>query len=237
MKVLKIEKLNIKDILENISFEINKGEIVTLIGPSGSGKTCIARAIMGISKLEYKGNIFVNDKEIFTKGKDICMIFQDIEKSLNPVLKIKKQFFEALIYHKICKRENLLEYSKNILSKVNLSEKVLDKYPFELSGGEKQRIVIAMIISLNPSFIICDEISSNLDPINEYEIFKILKDTNISLLVITHSPNVIKYISDKIVYIENGKKIYEGNYLGLINKNNEYVKSIKNILEVNDDSF
>ena len=64
-----------------------------------------------------------------------------------------------------------------------------------------------------------------------------MKDTNISLLVITHSPNVIKYISDKIVYIENGKKIYEGNYLGLINKNNEYVKSIKNILEVNDDSF
>ena len=225
MKVLKIEKLNIKDILENISFEINKGEIVTLIGPSGSGKTCIARAIMGISKLEYKGNIFVNDKEIFTKGKDICMIFQDIEKSLNPVLKIKKQFFEALIYHKICKRENLLEYSKNILSK-----KVLDKYPFELSGGEKQRIVIAMIISLNPSVIICDEISSNLDPINEYEIFKILKDTNISLLVITHSPNVIKYISDKIVYIENGKKRYEGKYLGLINKNNEYVKSKENIL-------
>ena len=94
-----------------------------------------------------------------------------------------------------------------------------------------------MIISLNPSIIICDEISSSLDTVNEYEIFKILKSTNISLLVITHSPNVIKYISDRIIYLENGRKLYDGNYLGFIEKDNKYVKSIKSVLEVCDDIF
>lgn len=237
MKVLKVEKLNIDGILENINFEIEKGEIVTLVGSSGSGKTSIAKVIMGLSKLKYSGDIFVNSKKDYIRGKDICMIFQDIEQSLNPVLKIKKQFFEALIYHKICDKKNVMEYSKKILYKVNLNEKVLDRYPFELSGGEKQRIVIAMIISLNPSIIICDEISSSLDTVNEYEIFKILKSTNISLLVITHSPNVIKYISDRIIYLENGRKLYDGNYLGFIEKNNKYVKSIKSVLEVYDDIF
>ena len=127
MKVLKVEKLNIDGILENINFEIEKGEIVTLVGSSGSGKTSIAKVIMGLSKLKYSGDIFVNSKKDYIRGKDICMIFQDIEQSLNPVLKIKKQFFEALIYHKICDKKNVMEYSKKILHKVNLNEKVLEK--------------------------------------------------------------------------------------------------------------
>ena len=237
MKVLKVEKLNIESILKDISFEIEKGEIVTLVGASGSGKTTIAKVIMGLSKLKYRGNIFVNDKKEYTRGKDICMIFQDIEQSLNSVVKIKKQFFEALIYHKICDKKNVMEYSLKTLAKVNLNEKVLDKYPFELSGGEKQRIVIAMIIALNPCVIICDEITSSLDTVNEYEIFKILKESNISLLVITHSPNVIKYISDRIIYLEKGEKVYDGDYLGFIKENNKYVKSIKSVLEVCNDIF
>ena len=238
MKILDIQNLCIKNnektIIENLDLSIENDKINVLIGSSGSGKTQIAKSIMKLSELDIQGVIKIKGNEDYKCGKDVALIFQDFARSLNPVLKIKDQMLGPLIYHNIYDEKTALKKIEDMLLKLNLNLDILEKYPHELSGGQKQRIVIGIVLLLQPKIIICDEISSGLDKENENYIFDLLKKTNITLLVITHSINVLKNYSYKIIYLYNGKLKFVGTYKEFLNIDDQYISNIKKLGEIYD---
>lgn len=235
MKMIEIKNLNIitseKTIIKNVSFDINENEVVALIGSSGSGKSQIAKAIKGLSKLNVSGEIKSNIKNI-----EIGYIFQDFSLCLNPVLKLKEQIIEAVIYHKILSRKEALLKAENILESLNLDKSLLEKYPFELSGGQKQRIVIAICLMTDPKILICDEITTGLDNINEYEILNLVSSLNKSVLLITHNIFAAKKFAKRILFLNNGGVINVDNLEDLNKyKENEYITAMNRILgDLND---
>lgn len=230
MKIVEINNLIIKslekNIVDNISFYINSGEVLSLIGSSGSGKSQIAKTIKGISKLIINGEIKLNNID----KNEIGYIFQDFSLSLNPVLKIKNQLIEAVIYHKKMKRNLAIEKAKNIFKNLNLEESILEKYPFELSGGQKQRVVIAICLMMEPKLLICDEITTGLDNINEYEILKLITSLNISVLLITHNIYAVKKLSNRILLLNKGKILQVDNIEELKKYNDiEYINAMNRV--------
>ncbi len=232
MKIIEIKNLSIstpeKNIVNNISFDINSNEILALIGSSGSGKSQMSRAIKGISKLKVDGIIRYNNIEDI----EIGYIFQDFAECLNPVLKIKNQIIEAVIYHKRLNKKDSIIKAKKTLNDLNLDESVLEKYPFELSGGQKQRIVIAICLMMDPKLLICDEITTGLDNINEYEILNLVTNLNIPVLLITHNINAVRKFSDRIIFINNGEVIEVEKVEDLKKYSDiEYINAMNRVLE------
>lgn len=179
--LLEIKNLDVayskNKIIENLNFNINENEIISIVGESGSGKSTLIRAILNIisnggfiSKGEILflgGNISaLGEKEIQKiRGKEIGIIFQDAGGTMNPIKTIGKQFLEYILTHNKISKKEASEIIKENLLKVNLNdtERVMNSYPFELSGGMKQRVAIAMILSQKPKLILADEPTSALD--------------------------------------------------------------------------
>ena len=219
-KILEIKNLN-KSFengfkLQNINFDIEEGEIVSLIGESGSGKTTISKMLVGLMKGE--GEILFKGQDILKNSqnnKKIQMIFQSPYSSLNPKYKIRDIVLEGVIYQKTLKQgEDKEKYLQDILAKVGLEKEVAEKYPNELSGGQRQRVGIARAIAVRPDLIIADEILTALDALTQIQIVelfqKLKKEDNISYLFISHDINVLKKISDRILIIKDGKIIESG---------------------------
>lgn len=219
-KILEIKNLN-KSFengfkLQNINFDIEEGEIVSLIGESGSGKTTISKMLVGLMKGE--GEILFKGQDILKNSqnnKKIQMIFQSPYSSLNPKYKIRDIVLEGVIYQKALKQgEDKEKYLQDILAKVGLEKEVAEKYPNELSGGQRQRVGIARAIAVKPDLIIADEILTALDALTQIQIVelfqKLKKEDNISYLFISHDINVLKKISDRILIIKDGKIIERG---------------------------
>ncbi len=232
MEVLSIKNLN-KTFesgfkLKNINFDINEGEVVSLIGESGSGKTSISKVIMGLLKAE--GEIQINGK--------VQMIFQSPYSSLNPKYKIRDIIAEGVIYQKILKKEeNLDEYLLTILNEVGLDKEVLNKYPHELSGGMRQRVGIARAVAVKPNLIIADEILTALDALTQIQILelfqKLKENTKISYLFISHDINVVKKISDRLLIIKDGEIIESGTKEKIFSTpKKEYTKKLIEISEI-----
>lgn len=219
-KILEIKNLN-KSFengfkLQNINFDIEEGEIVSLIGESGSGKTTISKMLVGLMKGE--GEILFKGQDILKNSqnnKKIQMIFQSPYSSLNPKYKIRDIVLEGVIYQKTLKQgEDKEKYLQDILAKVGLEKEVAEKYPNELSGGQRQRVGIARAIAVKPDLIIADEILTALDALTQIQIVelfqKLKKEDNISYLFISHDINVVKKISDRILIIKDGEIIESG---------------------------
>ena len=219
-KILEIKNLN-KSFengfkLQNINFDIEEGEIVSLIGESGSGKTTISKMLVGLMKGE--GEILFKGQDIlknFQNNRRIQMIFQSPYSSLNPKYKIRDIVLEGVIYQKTLKQgEDKEKYLLDILAKVGLEKEVAGKYPDELSGGQRQRVGIARAIAVKPDLIIADEILTALDALTQIQIVelfqKLKKEDNISYLFISHDINVVKKISDRILIIKDGEIIESG---------------------------
>ena len=214
--------------VKGVNLSINAGEVVGIVGESGSGKSVTSLAIMGLinnasgkidsGEINFKGQdlLKLKEKEMCkVRGDKISMIFQEPMTSLNPVVKVYKQLREVYKIHRPEKKNNCKEELISLLNKLNIPdpEAVLNKYPFELSGGLKQRIMIAMGMICNPDILIADEPTTALDVTTQAEIIELLKDikneSNSGIILITHDLGVVAEIAEKVVVMYFGQVVEE----------------------------
>ncbi|MEM2351479.1 MAG: ABC transporter ATP-binding protein [Thermoproteota archaeon] len=214
--------------VDDISFVLNKGETLAVVGESGCGKSSMAIALMRLLPRNvntYQGSIILDNEDIskLDEGilrervlwRKISMVFQGAMNSLNPVLKIGFQIAETLLEHdKRLSKKEALTVAKKSLELVRLPEFIADRYPHELSGGMKQRVVIAMALVLNPQIVILDEPTSALDVITQANIINLLKrlknEKGLSYIFITHDLAVASELANKVVVMYGGKIVEDG---------------------------
>ena len=223
--------------VEDVSLNIHANECVALVGESGSGKSTIALSILGIlpynaeiieGEIIYKGRnlVAMNEKEFLDiRGKDISIIFQDPVSYLNPVYKAGDQLLETIqLHNKEFSKEEAYEYAVELLRKVRIPEpkRIMRMYPFQLSGGMAQRILIAIALSSNPKLLIADEPTTGLDVTVQAQILKLLKklrdEMNISIFLITHDLGTVAYMADRIYVMYLGR-LMEEDYADSLFKN------------------
>jgi peptide/nickel transport system ATP-binding protein len=203
--------------VDGVSFEVQKGEVLGLVGESGCGKTTLGRALLRLveptgGRIAYEGIDWTGLEASALKRRrsQIQLIFQDPYSSLNPRLRIGPAIAEAMMVHGMGvddrdRKRRVVE----LLEKVSLLGEHYDRYPHEFSGGQRQRIVIARALSLQPSFLICDESVSALDVSVQAQVLNLLNDLRrefgFTVVFISHDLSVIRYISDRIMVMNNGR--------------------------------
>ncbi|AXX91666.1 nickel import ATP-binding protein NikD [Malaciobacter molluscorum LMG 25693] len=224
MNYLEIKDLQVEDIsskktlLKNISFNIKENEILAIAGESGSGKSLTCKAILNLlsSNLKLKGSIKLNGKEILKDEKQIrknfSVVLQEAMGAFDPMFSIKEHMFES-IKEKSNKKQKL-EKCKYFLKEVGLNDinKILKSYANELSGGQLQRVMIAIALLEDTNIIIADEPTSALDTINQKQIVEIFKNLkNKTIIFISHDLAIISYISNRTIFFKDGEIIEEDN--------------------------
>lgn len=229
---LKIELLSTKGIVHavrGINLNIKKGEIHGFVGESGCGKTMTAKSLIRLhdmSKTEYSGEIIfdesvdilkMKEKELQKlRGSEISMVFQDPTASLNPLITVGEQIAETLRVHKNMNVRQAYEKTLCLFEKVGIypPEKRFNQYPFELSGGMLQRVMIAIAISCDPMLLIADEATTALDVTIQAQILELFKNlqlsTGMAILFITHNFGVISEICDRVSVMYAGKIVETG---------------------------
>lgn len=236
---------NVNPTVKNINFNLDNGEILAIVGESGSGKTTVIRSILGVLPPTGKvisGKIVFEEQNILNytaknwrniRGKNISMIFQDCGNMLNPIQNIGKQFIEYIKTHTKKTTVEATELAIEMLKRMNLPnpERIMKAYPFELSGGMRQRVGIAMAITFSPKLLLADEPTSALDVTTQAQIVKellsIRQKDNMSMIIVTHNIGVAAYISDKIIVMKNGEIIDYGKTKDILQKStNPYTKDL-----------
>jgi len=209
-------------LMEGLSLQLEIGESIALMGGSGQGKTTLGLAIMGLTspKIEIEGSLYIfgnkwsdlsEAEKSKIRGKEIAMVFQDPSVSLNPFFKIEFQLKEVLKTHTNLSAEEMDAKIKEGLSEVGLKNvtQFLNAYPHQLSGGEKQRILIAMALLCDPKVLIADEPTASLDLIVKVEILKLIQKLQrkraLSLFLITHDPHIAYKMADRVYELKESK--------------------------------
>jgi polar amino acid transport system ATP-binding protein len=230
MEVLKIEKLHKYfgklHVLRGIDLSVNRGEVVSVIGPSGSGKSTLLRCVDHLETAE-RGNIEIagaflakadaEGKSVYPKAAEIQkiatsigMVFQNF--NLFPHRSVLENLIEAPLYVKKLSKEEATEKALALLARVGLSDKK-DSYPGQLSGGQQQRVAIARALAMEPELMLFDEPTSALDPELIGEVLRVIKDLakeHITMLIVTHEMNFAAEISDRVIFMDEGQIIAEG---------------------------
>jgi ABC-type glutathione transport system ATPase component/ABC-type dipeptide/oligopeptide/nickel transport system permease subunit len=212
--------------VNDVCFDIKKGEMLGLVGESGCGKSTIAMSVLGLLRYPAEirqGVIYLNGEDLLDKskeslvkirGKKIAYIPQNAMNALNPVMTVEKQIVEALITHQDIGRKKAALRVRELLDMVDIPENRAKAYNHELSGGMKQRVVIAMALANNPGFIIADEPTTGLDVLIQEEIVKLLvtlkEKLNLSILFITHDLPLVMNYADRMAVMHEGKIVDSG---------------------------
>ena len=230
--LLEVKNLHIQyagtEMVHGISFSLDSGEVLSLVGESGSGKTSVIRAILGC--LPHEGR--VNEGEIIfsgvnmlentpkmwrdISGRNISMIFQDSGSMMNPIRTIGSQFVEYILEHSSMDPQKAEKEAKEMLDKMQLPnpDTIMDSFPFELSGGMRQRVGVAMAMFFRPQLLLADEPTSALDVTTQAqvvkELMKICREDGTAIILVTHNLGVATYMSDKIMVMQNGHVVEEG---------------------------
>ena len=204
-----------KEILKGINLKVSKGEKVIIIGPSGSGKSTFLRTLNLLENVD-EGEIIFDGKVVDKKvnidkyRENIGMVFQSFNLFNN--MTVKENIMLAPVTLKLKSKEEAEREAKKLLKKINLSSKE-NKYPNQLSGGEKQRVAIVRALAMNPKIMLFDEPTSALDPEMVEEVLKLMKDlaaSGMTMIIVTHEMGFAKEIGSKIVFMDEGKIIEQG---------------------------
>ncbi|WP_313569182.1 ABC transporter ATP-binding protein [Acetoanaerobium noterae] len=215
--------------VNGVSYKIKEGETVCVVGESGCGKSVTALSLMRLIAAPQgeivKGNISFDGKDITSlseeemmsiRGNDISMIFQEPMTSLNPVFTVGNQIMESIMLHQKLDKKQARDKAIEMITLVGIprAEAIVDSYPHELSGGMRQRIMIAMALSCNPKLLIADEPTTALDVTIQAQILDLMRDikqkTQTSIMLITHDLGVVAEMADYVVVMYAGKVIEEG---------------------------
>ncbi|WP_445489943.1 ABC transporter ATP-binding protein [Niallia sp. 03133] len=222
--------------VEEVSFRLKPGETIGIVGESGCGKSVTSLSIMRLlGKHGYikKGSVLLNGKDLtkiaeaemrHIRGNEISMIFQEPMTSLNPVFTIGNQMVELIRLHMDYKAKEAKSYAIEMLKKVGIprAEVIIDEYPHALSGGMRQRVMIAMALSCKPKLLIADEPTTALDVTIQAQILELMKslkkESNTSIMMITHDLGVIAEMADKVIVMYAGQVVEEADVFTLFDE-------------------
>lgn len=223
-------------VVNDVSFHVNRGEIIGLVGESGCGKSVTSLSIMGLlqntSGKVVEGEVFLKGENILnykpnqmreTRGKDMAMIFQDPMSSLNPSMRIMNQLVEAIRLHLPLTKSLAQARALEMLKQVGIPnvEETARRYPFQLSGGMSQRVMIAMAMSCDPELLIADEPTTALDVTIQAQILKLMKkiqvENNTGIILITHDLGVVAEMCSRVLVMYAGRVVEEAPVDSLFN--------------------
>ncbi|WP_210619492.1 ABC transporter ATP-binding protein [Mammaliicoccus lentus] len=213
-------------VLKDVNLTIKPDEKVGIVGESGSGKTTLAHIMLGLLK-NYQGDYSTN-------GLSMLPIFQHAYNSFNPKFKIKTSLEEPIRYYKNIQRETVRERLETLMSYMQLDEKLLERFPDELSGGQLQRFNTIRTLMLEPDMLVCDEITASLDVIAEQRMIKVLKvyyeQTNKGMLMISHDIAFLNQFVDRIIVMKEGEILDDFKIEHLFNEErHQYTKQLLSI--------
>lgn len=233
--------------VNGISFNLDRGKVLGIVGESGSGKSVTAYSIMQILATTGKivgGSILLDGQELVgageavmktVRGNKVSIIFQDPMTSLNPTYTIGKQLIEAIVLHTDRNKKQAKERAIEMLKLVNVNEpeKRMNQYPFELSGGMRQRVMIAMALACEPDILIADEPTTALDVTIQAQILELMtslqKELGMSIIMITHDLGVVAQMCDEIIVMYAGSICEQGTADEIFyNPQHEYTKGLLN---------
>lgn len=231
--------------VSGVNIQLDKGEILSIVGESGSGKTTVIRAVMGClpgrghlsgGSITFDGrDMQKNTREDWRKisGSEMSMIFQDSGNMINPIRRIGEQFIDYILAHAPQKsKAEAAEMAKDMLNKVRLPnpQNIMNSYPFELSGGMRQRVGIAMAMMFSPKLLLADEPTSALDVTTQAQIIRQIVDVrneyNAAVILVTHNIGVASYVSNKLMVMKNGHVVESGGREIIENPQHVYTKEL-----------
>jgi len=231
--------------VENVSFDIDKGQILCVVGESGSGKSMTANALMGLLPhgVEVKsGRAMFEARDVLRlpevekqalRGAQIAMIFQEPMTALNPLMRIGDQISEVFAAHGLYTQSERRKRALDLVREVGLPdpEKIIRAYPFQLSGGQRQRAMIAMALALEPKLLIADEPTTALDVTTQAQILKLILDLRkkrgMAVMFITHDFGVVAEIADQVIVMREGKVVERGDAASVLdNPQHDYTKRL-----------